>query len=155
MTGELSTFIPGAGVKNPRWTGRRKQIQRCTSGVSPMGWGKTAKEREESFADWHHCAIQIVHLAGVSFRLLAFVKQNLDMGTGLISGTNIELAKMGGGCSVSTIQREIGHYENLGLFIGTRRRHRKESGDIIEVRTLRLSLPKVFAPGITMREDEP
>lgn len=98
--------------------------------------------------------MQIVHEAGVSFRLLAFVGQHLNMKAGAIAGTNFELAKMGGGCSIKTISREIGLYEDLGLFIGTRRRHRRESGDIIEVRTLRLSLPRVFAPGITMREDE-
>ena len=120
-----------------------------------MFWGETAKQREEAFEDWQYVAMQIVHEAGVSFRLLAFVGQHLDANAGAIVGTNLEFAKMGGGCSVKTISREIGLYEDLGLFIGTRRRHRKESGDIIEVRTLRLSLPKTFAPGITMREVDP
>lgn len=155
MTVQPSTFIPGTNPNNPRWTGKRKRIPRCTSGSVPMGWGKTVKECEEAFADWHHCALQIVHAENISFRLLAFVRQHLNMKTGTISGTNLEFSKMGGGCSIKTISREIGLYEGLGLFIGTRRRHKLPGGGIIEVRTLRLSLPKTFAPGITMREDGP
>jgi hypothetical protein len=152
MTVQPSTFIPGAEVQNPRWTGKRKKIQRCAA--SPMFWGDTSKQREEAFAQWRHIAMQVLHEAKVSFRLLALVGEHINMKSGVVSGTNIELAKMGGKCSVSTIQREIGHYENLGLFIGKRSRHRTSDG-IIEIRTLRLSLPTTFSPGITMREVMP
>ncbi|MBZ9683116.1 hypothetical protein LB531_20880 [Mesorhizobium sp. CO1-1-2] len=152
MTVQPATFIPGADVHNPRWTGKRKKIHRCAAVA--MFWGDTAKQREEAFAQWRHIAMQVLHEAKVSFRLLALVGEHINMRTGIVSGTNAELAKMGGKCSVSTIQREIGHYENLGLFIGRRSRHSTPDG-IIEIRSLRLSLPKTFSPGITMREIEP
>ncbi|MER9912874.1 hypothetical protein NKJ71_19815 [Mesorhizobium sp. M0050] len=93
MTVQPSPFIPGADASNPRWTGKRKKIQR--SAAIHMRWGSTFKECEEAFADWHHCALQIVHAENISFRLLAFVRQHLNMKAGTISGTNFEFAKMG------------------------------------------------------------
>ncbi|MER9493969.1 hypothetical protein NKI86_19320 [Mesorhizobium sp. M0320] len=153
MTVQPSPFIPGADASNPRWTGKRKKIQR--SAAIHMRWGSTFKECEEAFADWHHCALQIVHAENISFRLLAFVRQHLNMKAGTISGTNFEFAKMGGGCSIKTISREIGLYERLGLFIVSRCRHKIPGSGINEVRTLRLALPTPFNPKFTARGEEP
>ncbi|PRD41373.1 hypothetical protein C5748_22060 [Phyllobacterium phragmitis] len=145
-------FVPGKTITVAQnWTGQRKRIDRRAATV--MTWFGTEKNRMETFQLWRHMAMQIIHRESYSFRLMAIVDGLIDLKSGTIKGTNRDFARFAGRCSIKTISRDITHYEDLGLFIGSRARKKKESGEFVEIRTLHLSLPRVFDPEIKLPED--
>ena len=73
--------------------------------------------------------MQIVHKVGLNFRMMAVVERLIDMRTGTITCTNIELAAAAGHCSKKTISREVTSYERLGLFICQRSRKKTPTGN--------------------------
>ncbi|YBV97396.1 hypothetical protein M1D80_11070 [Phyllobacteriaceae bacterium JZ32] len=145
-------FVPGKAIAvSQTWTGKRKRVARRAATV--MTWIGTEKDRRQTFELWRHVAMQIIHKENCSFRLMAIVDGLIDLKSGAIRGTNREFARFGGRCSIKTISRDIALYEDLGLFIGSRARKKKENGDFVEIRTLHLSLPRVFDPEIKLPED--
>ncbi len=119
-----------------------------------MMWPATENDRTIAFKTWRGIAKQIIHLEGVSFRLMTIVDDMIDLRTGTVSGTNLEFAVAGGGCSIKTISRDVGIHERLGLFIGTRSRKKTPKGEFVEHRTLRLALPAVLDPRIELSSED-
>ncbi len=153
----LPAFTPGEDEQRPllpgiRLGGKHKSIE--PRHAIKMLWPATDKERAVAFKTWRDVAMQVIHLEGVGFRLMAIVDDMIDLRTGTVSGTNLESAASGGGCSIKTISRDVGTHERLGLFIGTRSRKKTPKGEFVEHRTLRLALPAVLDPRIELRSED-
>jgi hypothetical protein len=147
-------FVPGQEVEvDHGWIGRRKGKVAELQKAIPVQWPTGTTEREELLDAWHCIAMQVLHVAGASFRFMAVIERLIDKKTGVITFTNDALAKLAGGCSKRTISRDVSMYESLCLISGTRTRRRQPDDTLIEVRKLRLSFPAILPDGVFMPED--
>jgi hypothetical protein len=126
-------------------------LRELQSNVRRLKWPALQRERYELFDLWHPIAMQILHDAGESFRLLAVLRQVINWSTGEIRNSNADLALRAGNCSAKTISRDVAKYRDLGLIICAKG-WRRPGSKILEKRTIKLALPSVLPDGLWLPE---
>jgi hypothetical protein len=151
MTPALASLrVIQAGNEAPR-SGRRKTIEKAVA-VIPWRWPEQGgKAQYDAFDNWHDVAMQIVHRARASFRLMAVYKRVIRWKSGEIWSSDAELASMAGRCNWKTISREIALHRKLGIILVTHG-SREANGRKLKTRTIRLAVPTVIDPAIVARD---
>lgn len=144
-------FAPDAVERFDWQEGQRRKIEAVEA--LPLRWPSMPKERFDLFDAWHDVAMQLVHEAGKSFRLMAAAKKVINWQAGVITNSNADLAGRAGCCSEATIKREVRHYVDLGVFI-SEMGWRRAGTQIIRTRSLILSLPKTIPAWVILPENE-
>lgn len=149
--GTARSFDPrGHAPQRLERSGKRRQVTVAASSV-PWRWPLERKDQYEAFDDWHDIAMQIIHRAGASFRLMAVYKKVIRWKEGCIWSSDEELALEAGRCGWKTISREIGIHRNLGI-IHIEHGWRVYQGKRLRTRTIRLAIPETLDPEIIVRD---
>lgn len=156
-TKQAAQFLPPgfdpkvSGSKS--WTGKRRAVEPAIE-VVLWRWPAERKDQYRAFDDWHDIAMQLIHRAGASFRLMAVYKKVIRWREGCIWNSDEELALEAGRCGWKTISREIGVHRDLGI-IAIERGWRVAHGNRLRTRTIRLSVPTALDPEIVVRDIHP
>ena len=141
-----AAFVPAGSAQDvaaaPRHGKRRKIAPRA---CIPLLWPTEMKPRKELFDAWHQIAMQVLHEERQSFRLVAVIERFINWQSGELWPTNETLARRAGGCDESTIKREVGAYQRLGLLVVDLGCRRQKGGRLVRKRTIGLAIPVGFA----------
>ncbi|NKJ91793.1 hypothetical protein GFM14_09225 [Rhizobium leguminosarum bv. viciae] len=142
-----SGFDPGA--INPPWAqgtdwrlgkGRKKAIEAVPSVT--LHWPSSMQQKRELVKTWHALAMVEVNKAGISFRLMAVLKDFVHWKTGLIFPTNATLADRAGQCSERTVSDLVGKYEQIGIIRLRFGWRKSRTGKWLQTRIMFMTLPK-------------
>ncbi|MEF2551330.1 hypothetical protein VQ042_08120 [Aurantimonas sp. A2-1-M11] len=92
--------------------------------------------------------MQVLHEERQSFRLIALIERFINWQSGELWPTNETLARRAGGCDESTMKREVGAYQRLGLLLVDLGWRKQRGGRIVTKRTIRLAVPSAFSGAI-------
>jgi hypothetical protein len=132
------------------WTGRRRKGKTPAQAI-PWLWPTTRALQLKAFDDWHDVAMQIVHLAGAGFRLMAVYEKVIRWNEGCIWQSDEDLAQSAGRCSWKTISREVALHRSLGIIV-VEKGWRKDGHRIVRTRTIRPAVPINLPPEVHVRD---
>lgn len=114
-------------------------------------WPSERKDQRQAFDDWHDIAMQILHRAKASFRLMAVYRRAFWWKQGCIWSSDEELARDAGNCNWKTISREVAMHKRLGI-ISVEKGWRVVGGLRLRTREIRLAIPLYLGPEIVVRD---